>query len=125
MAAQHAALVGNSFCNEGDALRLLLQEATRFVLQSQHVINPINGVTYYVARVSGMGGLMSCELCDSAFYNLVERDFILVPAVQHRYRIKCWTRYRDDICRFQLRLALPSFSRCGQNSPRERLESQS
>ena len=47
---------------------------------------------------SGMGGPMSCELCDQALYNIAEANFALSPAIQAQYGIKGYTRFRDDIC---------------------------
>ena len=85
------------FASEADEIQTLLREAVAFVLRSQFVINDATGARYRVNTGSGMGGPMSCELCDQALYNIAEANFALLPAIQAQYGIKGYTRFRDDI----------------------------
>ena len=67
-------------------------------------------ITYKLNSGSGMGGMMSCELCDDVFFEIAERDFALCPLVQARYQFSSWIRFRDDIfCLFSSALLFTAF----------------
>ena len=46
---------------------------------------------------AGTGLLFSSEIIDSVFYNLVERNFLLIPSSRKQQKIKHYFRFRDDL----------------------------
>jgi hypothetical protein len=73
-----------------------LKNATKCILEHQVVWDPMTGRYYHVSAGSGMGTLLSCELCDMAYYNRVERVALARDTVA-KFGLKAYCRYRDDV----------------------------
>ena len=76
-------------------LRNILKESLLDLLSNQVVV--FEGRQYLVTKGSGQGQIISGELSDTTFYQLVEKNFACVSEVQLEYGIEFYGRYRDDI----------------------------
>ena len=56
-----------------------------------------DGQVYRVARGSGMGTVLSGELCDIVFFYLVGKNYISTERFMRFHKIRMWLRYRDDL----------------------------
>ena len=66
------------------------------VLNSQYVRSPTSGEVYKVKVGTGMGMLASGHVADAAFYEMVEKPFILKASTREHYSILFCARFKDD-----------------------------
>jgi hypothetical protein len=73
----------------------LLKESIFFLLQHQHVLDPLQGVVYKVVRGSGMGLPHSGAVAEMALMSAVELSLI---RRLREYQILFFGRFKDDVC---------------------------
>jgi len=56
----------------------------------------VPGRIWKVTRGAGMGLILGGDVADITFYELCERNFLLLPEVVERFSIKMYCRYKDD-----------------------------
>ena len=93
MSPSHSDLVNNA-CSHPDARHL--RDSIEFLLQEQYIHVATSNTLYRVIKGSGMGTQISSDLCDLAFFQLVESHTCTIDNLR-QFGIKTWLRYRDDI----------------------------
>jgi hypothetical protein len=93
MEASHETLVTQACSHPGASH---LRNAIQFLLSEQYVHVGMTNRLYKVIKGSGMGTQISSDLCDLAFFQLVESETCSKENLR-KYGIKTWLRYRDDV----------------------------
>ena len=75
-----------------DNFKLLLDA----ILNSQYVSSPAQGKVHKVTVGTGMGMLASGHVADAAFYEMVERPFILRTSTRKEFSLLFYARFKDD-----------------------------
>ena len=74
------------------------EKALKFVSENQSVEIEAEALEVYLVQIgAGMGLEMSGDVCDVAFYEMVERNFVDTPAFKDVYHVEFYARFRDDI----------------------------
>ena len=75
----------------------LAERVMHYVLDAQHVYDPVTDTTYRVTTGSGMGAIHSGEVSDMVLYNKAEKGYVLSHSVRSRFGLRGYGRFRDDI----------------------------
>lgn len=97
MSPEHDILLNTCFTAFSSDTRGRLRSAADFLLVHQHVKNMVTGDCYQVIKGSGMGSVLSGDMCDEALWILGEAFWASDAETQQRHGVLGWFRYRDDI----------------------------
>ena len=98
MSGEHPVLPGKTSPHVLPHRRVAFEKALKFVVENQFVESEANALEIYKVLVgAGMGLEMSGDVCDVAFYDMVERGFVDSSEFRSVYRVLFYVRFRDDI----------------------------
>ena len=96
MRGSPAQLSSGLFEHLGTKTKRVCQDMIHHILSSQYV-SLDNDEVFHVTQGSGMGQIISGDVADVKFYNLVEKSFASSQIIQQQNNVWLYARYRDDI----------------------------